>query len=245
MRWRRVNSHSRDMTVINRFLKKLNPEKRGINMNKVLPSLLASDFSKLGEDIKTMEDAGADIFHLDIMDGQFVPNISYGLPVVEAISKSASIPLDVHLMTLNPDQFVDEFKSYGVDMLSFHIEATDHPHRVVQLIRSRGMKAGIALNPHTPVVSVKHLLNEVDFVLIMTVNPGFGGQSFIEEGLLKIAELNTIKKEKNLDFDIEVDGGINNDTAKLCKDQGANLLVSGSFLFKAEDKKTTIEELRK
>lgn len=214
-------------------------------MNKVLPSLLASDFSKLGEDIKTMEDAGADIFHLDIMDGQFVPNISYGLPVVEAISKSSSIPLDVHLMTLNPDQFVDEFKSYGVDMLSFHIEATDHPHRVVQLIRSRGMKAGIALNPHTPVVSVKHLLNEVDFVLIMTVNPGFGGQSFIEEGLLKIAELNTIKKEKNLDFDIEVDGGINNDTAKLCKDQGANLLVSGSFLFKAEDKKTTIEELRK
>src|SRR5690625_1320079 len=142
MRWRRVNSHSRDMTVINRFLKKLNPEKRGIDMNKVLPSLLASDFSKLGEDIKTMEDAGADIFHLDIMDGQFVPNISYGLPVLEAISKSSSIPLDVHLMTLNPDQFVDEFKSYGVDMLSFHIEATDHPHRVVQLIRSRGMKAG-------------------------------------------------------------------------------------------------------
>lgn len=213
-------------------------------MNKVLPSLLASDFSKLGEEIKTMEDAGADIFHLDIMDGQFVPNISYGLPVVEAISKSSSIPLDVHLMTLNPDQFVDEFKSYGVDMLSFHIEATDHPHRVVQLIKSKGMKAGIALNPHTPVVSVKHLLNDVDFVLIMTVNPGFGGQSFIEGGLEKIAELNAIKKEKNLGFNIEVDGGINNDTAKLCKTEGANLLVSGSFLFKAEDKKKTIEELR-
>lgn len=214
-------------------------------MNKVLPSLLASDFSKLGEEIKTMEDAGADIFHLDIMDGQFVPNISYGLPVVEAISKASNIPLDVHLMTLNPDQFVDEFKAYGVDMLSFHIEATDHPHRVIQLIRSKGMKAGIALNPHTPIVAVKHLLGDADFVLIMTVNPGFGGQSFIEEGLEKIAELNSIKKEKNLEFDIEVDGGINNDTAKLCKAQGANLLVSGSYLFKAEDKKATIEELRK
>lgn len=214
-------------------------------MNKVLPSLLASDFSKLGEEIKTMEDAGADIFHLDIMDGQFVPNISYGLPVVEAISKASNIPLDVHLMTLNPDQFVDEFKAYGVDMLSFHLEATDHPHRVIELIRSKGMKAGIALNPHTPIVAVKHLLGDADFVLIMTVNPGFGGQSFIEEGLEKIAELNSIKKEKNLEFDIEVDGGINNDTAKLCKEQGANLLVSGSFLFKAEDKKATIEELRK
>lgn len=213
-------------------------------MNKVLPSLLASDFSKLGEEIKTMEDAGADIFHLDIMDGQFVPNISYGLPVVEAISKASNIPLDVHLMTLNPDQFVDEFKAYGVDMLSFHLEATDHPHRVIQLIRSKGMMAGIALNPHTPIVAVKHLLGDADFVLIMTVNPGFGGQSFIEEGLEKIAELNSIKKENNLEFDIEVDGGINNDTAKLCKEQGANLLVSGSFLFKAEDKKATIEELR-
>lgn len=214
-------------------------------MNKVLPSLLASDFSKLGEEIKTMEEAGADIFHLDIMDGQFVPNISYGLPVTEAISKVSSIPLDVHLMTLNPDQFVDEFKDMGVEMLSFHIEASDHPHRVVQLIKGKGMKAGIALNPHTPVSAVQHLLGDVDFVLIMTVNPGFGGQSFIEEGLVKIAELNSIRSEKGLSFDIEVDGGINDETASLCKTEGANLLVSGSFLFKAEDKKATIEELRK
>lgn len=214
-------------------------------MNKVLPSLLASDFSRLGEEIRTMEEAGADIFHLDIMDGQFVPNISYGLPVVEAISKASSIPLDVHLMTLDPDQFIDEFKDLGVDMLSFHIEASDHPHRVVQLIKSKGMKAGIALNPHTPVSHVQHLLGDVDFVLIMTVNPGFGGQSFIEEGLVKIAELNRMKQEKNLSFDIEVDGGINDETAALCKAEGANLLVSGSFLFKAEDKKATIEELRK
>ncbi|CAM4223145.1 ribulose-phosphate 3-epimerase [Lacicoccus alkaliphilus] len=214
-------------------------------MNKVLPSLLASDFSKLGEEIKTMEEAGADIFHLDIMDGQFVPNISYGLPVTEAISKASSIPLDVHLMTLNPDQFIDEFKDMGVAMLSFHIEASDHPHRVVQLIKSKGMKAGIALNPHTPVSAVQHLLGDVDFILIMTVNPGFGGQSFIEEGLVKIGELNTIRTEKGLSFDIEVDGGINDETASLCKAEGANLLVSGSFLFKAEDKKATIEELRK
>jgi ribulose-phosphate 3-epimerase len=233
------------MKATNRYLKKSNPEKRGIDMNKVLPSLLASDFSKLGEEIKTMEEAGADIFHLDIMDGQFVPNISYGLPVTEAISKASSIPLDVHLMTLNPDQFVNEFKDMGVAMLSFHIEASDHPHRVVQLIRSKGMKAGIALNPHTPVSAVQHLLGDVDFILIMTVNPGFGGQSFIEEGLVKIAELNSIRSEKGLSFDIEVDGGINDETASLCKAEGANLLVSGSFLFKAEDKKAAIEELRK
>lgn len=214
-------------------------------MNKVLPSLLASDFSRLGEEIRTMEAAGADIFHLDIMDGQFVPNISYGLPVVEAISKASSIPLDVHLMTLDPDQFIDEFKNLGVDMLSFHIEASDHPHRVVQLIKSKGMKAGIALNPHTPVSHVQHLLGDVDFVLIMTVNPGFGGQSFIEEGLVKIAELNSIREKKGLRFEIEVDGGINDETAALCKAEGAELLVSGSFLFKAEDKKATIEALRR
>lgn len=214
-------------------------------MNKVLPSLLASDFSRLGEEIRTMEEAGADIFHLDIMDGQFVPNISYGLPVVEAISKASSIPLDVHLMTLDPDQFIDEFKDLGVDMLSFHIEASDHPHRVVQLIKSKGMKAGIALNPHTPVSHVQHLLGDIDFVLIMTVNPGFGGQSFIEEGLVKIAELNSIREEKGFRFEIEVDGGINDETAALCKTEGAELLVSGSYLFKAEDKKATIEALRK
>lgn len=213
-------------------------------MNKVLPSLLASDFSKLGEEIKTMEDAGADIFHLDIMDGQFVPNISYGIPVVEAISQASSIPLDVHLMTLNPDQFIEDFSKMGVKMISFHIEATAHAHRTIQLIQGKGIKAGIALNPQTPIEQIRHLLPSLDFVLIMTVNPGFGGQGFIEECLQKITELSELKDEKGLTFEIEVDGGINTETAKRCADAGASLLVSGSFLFKSEDKKETIEQLR-
>lgn len=213
-------------------------------MNKVLPSLLASDFSRLGEEIKTMESAGADIFHLDIMDGQFVPNISYGIPVVEAISKSSYIPLDVHLMTYNPDQFIEEFSNIGVDMISFHIEATAHAHRTIQLIQSYGMKAGIALNPQSSIEQIKHLLKSLDFVLIMTVNPGFGGQGFIEEGLDKITELARLKETLGVDFEIEVDGGINGDTAKLCRERGANLFVSGSYLFKAEDKIETIKKLR-
>lgn len=213
-------------------------------MAKVLPSLLASDFSKLATEIEEMEQAGADIFHLDIMDGQFVPNISYGIPVCQAIAKHATIPLDVHLMTYDPTQFVDEFKDMGVDMLSFHIEATPHAHRAVQLIKSKGMKAGIALNPHTPVEAVKHLLHDVDFVLIMTVNPGFGGQAFIDMCLDKLDELTQIKEDKNLNFDIEVDGGINGDTGEICKAHGANLLVSGSYLFKAEDKTETIRNLK-
>ncbi|MFD2829786.1 ribulose-phosphate 3-epimerase [Corticicoccus populi] len=213
-------------------------------MNKVLPSLLASDFSKLGEEIKIMEEAGADIFHLDIMDGQFVPNISYGIPVTEAISQASTIPLDVHLMTYNPDQFIETFSKMGVEMVSFHIEATAHAHRTIQLIQSYGMKAGIALNPQTPVEQVKHLLSSLDFVLIMTVNPGFGGQGFINECLDKISDLKSLKDSKGYTFDIEVDGGINDETAALCTAEGANLLVSGSYLFKADDKKGTITKLR-
>lgn len=213
-------------------------------MNKVLPSLLASDFSKLGQDIKEMEAAGADIFHLDIMDGQFVPNISYGIPVCQAIAKSASIPLDVHLMTYDPTQFIKEFKEMGVAMLSFHIEATPHAHRAIQEIKEAGMKAGIALNPQTPVEAVKHLLKDIDFVLIMTVNPGFGGQAFIETCLDKLDDLVALRDDMKLEFDIEVDGGINDETGRLCKAHGANLLVSGSYLFKAENKEETIQKLK-
>lgn len=213
-------------------------------MNKVLPSLLASDFLKLGEEMREMEDAGADIFHLDIMDGQFVPNISYGIPVSEAIARESSIPLDVHLMTYDPAQFIPDFKEMGVEMVSFHVEATPHPHRMVQLIKSYGMKAGLALNPHTAVDSIKHLVSDVDFVLIMTVNPGFGGQGFITGCLDKISGLTEMKEARNLDFDIEVDGGINDETATLCRDRGANLFVSGSYLFKADNKRTTIDSMR-
>lgn len=213
-------------------------------MVKVLPSLLASDFLNLGSDMKRMEEAGADIFHLDIMDGQFVPNISYGIPVCEAIAKESNIPLDVHLMTEDPEQFVDEFQAMGVGYLSFHIEATAHAHRLITHIQSKGMKAGIVLNPSTPVESIKYVLDIVDFVLVMTVNPGFGGQSFIMSGIDKIKELDEIRKTKQLDFLIEVDGGVNDETGKLCAEAGADLLVSGSFLFKSEDPKQTILDIK-
>lgn len=213
-------------------------------MVKILPSLLASDFTKLGEEIEDMESAGADIFHLDIMDGQFVPNISYGLPLVKAISEHASIPIDVHLMTNQPEQFIPEFKDMGVDMVSFHVEATQHPHRVMQLIQNNGMKAGIALNPHTTVQSIKHLLAEIDFVLIMTVNPGFGGQKFIGVCVDKIGELDGMRSGCGYDFDIEVDGGINDETAPLCRNKGADLFVSGSHLFKSDDWQQAILKMK-
>lgn len=213
-------------------------------MNKVLPSLLASDFTKLGEEIEGMETAGADIFHLDVMDGQFVPNISYGLPVVQAIAGKATIPLDVHLMTQRPEQFITEFADMNVDMISFHVEATAHPHRVMQLIHNHGMKAGLALNPHTPVESIKHMLPEIDFVLIMTVNPGFGGQKFINACVDKIEELDEMRKLSGLDFEIEVDGGITDETAEICTNAGATLLVSGSHLFKSADWTRAIKGLK-
>lgn len=213
-------------------------------MNKVLPSLLAGDFTRLGEDIEQMEAAGADIFHLDIMDGQFVPNISYGLPVVQSVAQKSTIPLDVHLMTHEPGQFIPEFAEMGVDMISFHIEATAHPHRIMQLIQNHGMKAGIALNPHTPVNSIKHLLPEIDFVLIMTVNPGFGGQKFITTCVDKIEELSMMKEQSGYGFAIEVDGGINDETADICTEAGAGLLVSGSHLFKSKDWKHALDRLK-
>ena len=213
-------------------------------MVKILPSLLASDFTRLGQEIEDMETAGADIFHLDIMDGQFVPNISFGLPVVKAISEHASIPVDVHLMTNQPEQFIPEFKEMGVNMVSFHIEATQHPHRVMQVIQKNGMKAGIALNPHTPVQSVKHLLPEIDFVLIMTVNPGFGGQAFIGSCADKIGELDDMRSGGHFGFDIEVDGGIDHETATICRSRGADLFVSGSYLFKSANLQQAILEMK-
>ena len=169
-------------------------------MVKVLPSLLASDFLNLESEMTRMEEAGADIFHLDIMDGQFVPNISYGIPVCEAISKKTNIPLDVHLMTEDPDQFVREFSDMGVEYLSFHIESTPHAHRLITHIKDNNMKAGIVLNPQTPVKDIEYVLDVVDFVLVMTVNPGFGGQSFIESGVKKIAELDSIRTRENYDY---------------------------------------------
>lgn len=210
----------------------------------VLPSLLASDFLHLSEDIDIMENSGVDAFHLDVMDGQFVPNISFGLPVIRAVRSATDLPLDVHLMTENPEQFIDEYASAGVDMLSFHIEATHHAHSLVKTIKEHGMKAGVALNPQTPLTSVQHILGDVDYVLIMTVNPGFGGQSFISHCLDKVKSLTQLRDEHNLSFDIEVDGGINGDNSKRCLEAGANLLVSGTHLFNAENTTAAVETMR-
>lgn len=213
-------------------------------MVRVLPSLLAADFLNLSKDIDRMEQAGADAFHLDVMDGQFVPNISYGMPLIRAIRLGTALPLDVHLMTENPEQFIDDYADIGVDMLSFHIEATHHAHRLIAKIQEKGMKAGIALNPQTPIESVQHLLDDIDFILIMTVNPGFGGQSFIDNCLDKVHMLSQYREAHNLSFDIEVDGGINQDTAKKCIKSGADLLVSGSYLFKADELAEAVREMR-
>lgn len=211
---------------------------------KILPSLLSADFLHLRDDIVLMESSGADMMHLDVMDGQFVPNISYGLPLIEAMRRATELPLDVHLMTENPEQFIEVLSDIGVDMVSFHIEATHHAHRLVSHIQSLGMKAGIALNPQTPISSIQHMLDVVDYVLVMTVNPGFGGQVFIDSCLDKIKELREIRADINATFEIEVDGGINHETAQRCIDVGATMLVSGSYLFNASDASETIQRLR-
>ena len=210
----------------------------------VLPALLSADFLNLSKDIKIMEQAGADAFHLDVTDGQFVTNISYGIPVIRAVRSATDLPLDVHLMTEDPEQFLDEYARIGVDMLSFHIEATHHAHSLIKNIKDKGMKAGVALNPQTPVSSVEHLLGDVDFILIMTVNPGFGGQSFIPETLNKIRKLDQWKKDKGLDYEIEVDGGVNAETAKKCAEAGATVFVAGSYVYNSENVKTQIDALK-
>lgn len=233
------------MKIINYYIKKKNKLKGDTNMKKILPSILSADFANLGKDIKEMEAAGIDMFHIDVMDGHFVPNISFAFPVIESIRKVTDKTFDVHLMISNPDIYIEKFLDAGADMLSFHIEATNHADRLIQIIKSKGKKAGIVLNPQTTVATIKHLLAKVDYVLIMTVNPGFGGQSFISEMLEKIKELDDIRKTNHLDYLIQVDGGINVETSKLCREKGADLLVCGSFLFASENKQKTIKELLK
>lgn len=214
-------------------------------MKKILPSILSADFGNLERDVKELENIGIDMFHIDVMDGNFVPNISFGFPVIEAIRSKTDKVFDCHLMIANPENYVERFCNAGCDMVSFHIEATNHADRVIQVIKNSGRKAGIVLNPQTPIESIKYLLPKLDYVLIMTVNPGFGGQKFIPEMLEKIAELDAIRKDKGYGFLIQVDGGINVETSKLCREKGADLLVCGSFLFGAEDKEKTLSELLK
>lgn len=212
-------------------------------MKKILPSILSADFANLERDVKELEQIGIDMFHIDVMDGNFVPNISFGFPIIKAIRSKTDKIFDCHLMIARPEEYVERFCNAGCDMVSFHIEATNHADRVIQIIKNSGKKAGIVLNPQTPIESVKYLLPKLDYVLIMTVNPGFGGQKFISEMLEKIEELAKIREEKGYSFLIQVDGGVNVETSKLCRDRGADLLVCGSFLFGAEDKEKILGEL--
>ncbi|MGQ4664576.1 ribulose-phosphate 3-epimerase [Metabacillus halosaccharovorans] len=213
-------------------------------MIKIAPSILSANFAKLGEEVKDVENGGADYIHVDVMDGHFVPNITIGPLIVEAIRPVTKLPLDVHLMIEKPDQYIGEFAKAGADIITVHVEACTHLHRTLQLIKSEGVKSGVVLNPHTPIESIVHVLEDVDMVLFMTVNPGFGGQTFIPQVLPKIKQLANIVKEKKLSIDIEVDGGVNEETAKLCVEAGANVLVAGSFIYNNPDRQQAIQTLK-
>ena len=213
-------------------------------MPLIAPSLLASDFLHLGDECAMLNKSEADWFHLDVMDGRFVPNISYGLPVIEQIRKATKKICDVHLMIEEPEKFAEDFKKVGADRLTVHYEACIHLHRNIQQIKALGMKAGVALNPHTPVEVLQDIIQDVDLVLIMSVNPGFGGQTFIPHSLVKIKELRKMITDKGLNVHIEVDGGITLDNAKSILDAGANVLVAGSTVFKSPDPIKTIAQLK-
>ncbi|WP_117016785.1 ribulose-phosphate 3-epimerase [Aeribacillus pallidus] len=213
-------------------------------MVKIAPSILSADFSRLAEEIIDVEKGGADYIHVDVMDGHFVPNITIGPLIVQAIRPVTKLPLDVHLMIEQPDRYIPAFVEAGADLLSVHAEACPHLHRTIHLIKSNGVKAGVVLNPHTPVSMIEHVIEDVDLVLLMTVNPGFGGQAFIPSVIKKIQQVSSILKERNLQVEIEVDGGINAETAKLCVEAGANVLVAGSAIYNEKDRKQAIKSIR-
>lgn len=213
-------------------------------MVKIAPSILSANFSKLGEEIKEVEAGGADYIHVDVMDGHFVPNLTIGPLIVEAIRPITSLPLDVHLMIENPDLYIKDFAKAGADIITVHVEACPHLHRTIQLIKEQGVKAGVVLNPATPISSIQHIIEEVDLVLLMTVNPGFGGQKFISSVIPKIKELHSLVKEKDLSIDIEIDGGVNSETALSCVEAGANVLVAGSAIFNQSDRRLAIQQIR-
>ena len=210
----------------------------------IAPSLLAADFSNLAHDIELVNQSDADWFHLDIMDGVFVPNISYGMPIINTINKIATKTLDVHLMIVDPDRYIETFKKVGADILTVHFEACTHLHRTIQNIKANGMKAGVALNPHTSAHLLSDVLNDIDVVLVMSVNPGFGGQSFIENTYKKVRTLKMLREKSGSDFIIEIDGGVNTTNASKLIEAGADALVAGSFVFKSENPTKTIEDLK-
>jgi ribulose-phosphate 3-epimerase len=198
----------------------------------IAPSLLSANFLELQKDCDMLNNSVADWYHLDVMDGRFVPNISFGLPIIEQIRKATSKICDVHVMILEPEKYAEAFKKAGADIYTVHIEACPHLHRNLQQAKQLGMKAGVALNPHTPIQTLTDVIQDIDVVCLMSVNPGFGGQKFMPEVLEKIKELKKIRDQKNIDFDIEIDGGINFDNNKLAIEAGANILVSGTTIFK-------------
>lgn len=209
----------------------------------IAPSVLAADFGNLQRDLEMINNSEADWFHIDIMDGVFVPNISYGMPVLATIAKHATKTIDVHLMIVDPDRYIKTFAELGSDILTVHYEACTHLHRTLQAIKAEGMKAGVAINPHTSVELLTDVIGDIDLVLVMSVNPGFGGQSFIENTYKKVRRLKEIIIENNASTIIEVDGGVTNKNAKQLIEAGADALVAGSFVFKSKDPKQTIKEL--
>jgi len=211
----------------------------------IAPSVLAADFANLQRDIEMINNSDADWFHIDIMDGVFVPNISFGMPVLEAISKHAKKTIDVHLMIIDPDRYIKTFANLGSNILTVHYEACTHLHRTLQAIKAEGMKAGVALNPHTNVNLLEDVIKDIDMVCIMSVNPGFGGQSFIENTYKKIKDLKEIIKRNNASTLIEIDGGVTNKNAAQLVEAGADVLVAGSYVFKAENPTSTISDLKK
>ncbi|MBW2598834.1 MAG: ribulose-phosphate 3-epimerase [Deltaproteobacteria bacterium] len=213
-------------------------------MKKIAPSILSADFSRLGEEILAVEDAGVDLIHVDVMDGHFVPNITIGPPVVASIKKTARIPLDVHLMIEAPDRYIRSFADAGSDIITVHAEATSHLHRAIHLIRETGAKAGVALNPATPLAGIEQIIGDIDLLLIMTVNPGFGGQKFIESMLPKIRAARDMIDRASPDVLLEVDGGITLQNIEVVKEAGVDVFVAGSSIFLSENYGQTIKEMR-
>ena len=211
---------------------------------KIAPSILSADFGRLAEDVKKVSEAGADYIHVDVMDGHFVPNMTMGPMIVEAVKKATDVPLDIHFMVENITFFIDMYKHLKPEFISFHIEEEKHINRVIQKIRNEGIRPAVVLNPATPVCLLEYVVADVDMVLLMSVNPGFGGQKFIPSVIDKIKELRDLASKKNPNLLIEVDGGVNDKNAKLLKEAGADILVAGSYIFKSSDYKKAIESLR-
>ncbi|MEA1935303.1 MAG: ribulose-phosphate 3-epimerase [Thermodesulfobacteriota bacterium] len=213
-------------------------------MKKIAPSILSADFSKLGEEILAVEEAGADLIHIDVMDGHFVPNITIGPAIISSLRKVTDLPFDVHLMIENPERFIEAFAAAGSDMITVHVEAADHLHRTIALIREQGIKAGVSLNPATPLSQIEQVIEDVDILLVMTVNPGFGGQKFIENMLPKIKKARDMINTISPDVLLEVDGGVTLDNIKLMADAGTDIFVAGASVFGSGDYRQTIGKMK-